>query len=117
MNLGKGLVLSLLLVGCQATTPVKTILPDPAPQEQQASFDGEEQNSGIIDYIPGVGFIITKTAKERYQALVKIYGSSVAPVILPGDGISKYEKTDKFVMSSEAMINFSIFTQRAKSGR
>lgn len=115
-NCASAFLLSIL-AGCQNHPPIKTILPAPAPQEQQASFDGEQQNSGIIDYIPSVGYIITKNAKERYQSLVAIYGSSSLPLVLADSGISKYKKTDKFVMSSEAMTNFAIFSEKSKSGR
>ncbi len=116
MSCASVFLLSLFLVGCE-TAPIKTTLSDLAPVDQQISFDGEEQNAGILDFIPGEGFLVTKKAKERYQALAAIYGPRSSPAVLPSDGVLQYKETDKFILSSEAMVNFQEFTQLHKSGR
>lgn len=85
--------------------------------EEQASFDGNQQNSGIINFDEqSGGYIVTKTAKERYQNLVDIYGSTMVPPVLRDSGISVYQETDKYLMSAEAMSNFIILTQKKKGG-
>ena len=117
MNFVRGFLLSLLIVsaGCKTAQPIQTILPPPAPKEEHASFDGEIQNSGILAYEDNIGFIITKNAKERYQALASIYGPTMVPPVLGDMGISP--SGENFAMSSEAMSYFMLFTEKYKSGR
>lgn len=119
MKFARKLVLSsvilVLFAGCK-TAPVRTILPPPAPVEEQASFDENEQNSGIKDYIEGKGFLITKNAKERYEALAAIYGLNMVPTFSSNSGLSPALGGD-YYLSAEGMSNFIVWSEKKKSGR
>lgn len=106
-----GLVASLFLVSCK-TAEIKTIIP-PRIVEKEASWDENAQNSGIIDFIPGKGFLVTKKAASRYQALVFLYGAAEVPPILPGEGISVDENGNLF-LSNESMVNFVTLSDKFK---
>lgn len=94
--------ISLLFVGCKTTKP-ETFIPPPIV-ETQPSWDGEEQNSGLIDYIEGKGFLITKNAAERYRFLTKKFGQQLTPPITEGQGLEATE--ENFLLSPEYMSVF-----------
>ena len=77
--------LFLVLASCK-TTEVKTILPERIVQTEP-SFDGNSQDSGVKDYIDGKGFLVTKSAAARYNALLFIYGKNHVPPIPENDGV------------------------------
>ena len=111
------LLLAVNLTGCKVAPkePIKTIVP-PRIELTQPSFDGNEQDSGIKDYINGKGFLITKGALSRYQGLVSIYGSKEIPVINPQDGVISNED-GTFFLSDESMIRFIEYNQKRVNGR
>lgn len=90
-----------VFIGCQ--TKQETIMPPPIV-ETQPSWDGEKQNSGLIDYIDGKGFLITKGAAERYIYLTGKFGDQLTPKITAGQGLEPYEKN--FILTPEYMSVF-----------
>lgn len=94
---------SFILIGCQATSPVVTIIP-PSISESQPSWDGDKQNSGIIEYLDGKGFLITPQAAKRYTALTSKFGQSLVPTIAAGEGLIPFE--NNFLLSPEYMSVF-----------
>lgn len=105
------LVASLFLVGCQ-TKPL-TYIPPPIV-ETQPSWDGDKQNSGLIDYVDGIGFIITESAASRYTALTAKYGSNLIPPVKIGEGLKPYESN--FAINSEYMAIFMELASKEKRG-
>lgn len=103
--------LFFVLVGCQ-TKQIETIIPDPIV-ESQPSWDGEQQNSGLIDYIDGKGFLITKGAAERYTFLTAKFGKELTPEIEPGEGL--IPEGVNFILSPEYMEVFMEVSRRNKS--
>jgi hypothetical protein len=76
-------LLGLCLAGCNSTIVPQAIEP------KQASFDGNDLNSGIIGQDPaGRGYIITAHARERYNLLVDAYGRDFTPPLARDAGIS-----------------------------
>lgn len=74
------LAVGLILLGaCTTVTPH-------AIESHIASFDGNEQNSGIIS-VNANGWVVTPHLRDRYNALVKIYGGDFKPRIEKDDGI------------------------------
>ena len=71
---------SLALAGCAST-----VKPDPVTATQ-ASFDGNEKNSGIVSSHPN-GFVVTAHFVDRYNALARIYGRDFTPPVKPNDGL------------------------------
>lgn len=93
------LISLLLLQGCK--TPEQVSLP--RVEQTQASFDGNEQNSGLVGYTKEHGFEITVSARDRYLALVKEFGS--API-----GLSELD--GKIYMTKEGMVEFMNSTDK-----
>lgn len=96
------LFLTLCLVSCQSQK-IETYVPPPIV-ETQPSWDGENQNSGLIDYIDGKGFLITPSAAQRYRSLTEKFGKNLTPNITFGEGLVAYE--GNFILSSEYMSAF-----------
>ena len=104
---------SFLLSGCGAfrTNPiVPNIIEDATP-----SWDGEERNSGLLDYIDGKGYLITPNAAGRYNTLVRIYGTKYAPAILEGDGLTEDPDSENYYLDSQHMVEFMVMNQKFKS--
>lgn len=73
-------MLLIALPGCSST-----VAPDPVTASQ-ASFDGNEKNSGIVSAHPN-GFVVTAHFVDRYNSLVRIYGRDFTPPLKPDVGI------------------------------
>ncbi len=103
-----------LLVSCNAIkpNPPVTIVPPPIV-EVQPSFDGEEQNSGIIDYIEGKGFLITSNAAARYTELTKRFGAESIPPISEGQGLEK-QVDGNFILPASFMVEFAMMSDKSK---
>ena len=106
-------LVSFAFVACK-TAEIKTIIP-PRIVEEQPSWDENTQNSGIIEHVPGKGFLITPKALARYQALVGLLGAREIPPILPEEGIN-IEPDGKIYMTFEATIHFVVLSDKFKAG-
>jgi hypothetical protein len=100
---------AIALTACNST--VRPALVEPA----QASYDGNEQNSGILGADPaGGGYLITAHARDRYNALVETYGRDFAPALTRDAGISKTE--GGYVITREYLVKFLEMNRWRKSG-
>lgn len=106
-----GLALALACTGCTTVTPT------PADVPAVASFDGAEQNSGIVSVQPGGLFVVTAHLRARYNALVADYGHEFAPAIVADYGFAPVAGSDRWTMSPEAMANFAAMVQWRRMGR
>ena len=104
---------SFVFVACK-TADIKTIIP-PRIVEEQPSWDENTQNSGIIEYVEGKGFLITNKALTRYQSLVALLGAKEIPPILPGEGVT-IEPSGKIYLTSEAAVHFVVLSDKFKAG-
>lgn len=113
------LACSLALGGCIGST----VTPD-AVVSEQASFDGAQQNSGILCVRDGA-FVVTEHFVERYNALIAIYGDSkdsltrlpyFVPALKRGHGVSQ-DEAGAWVMSAQAMSHFLKMNAWRKAGR
>lgn len=102
-------VLCLCMVGCSST-----IAPAPV-QSQQASFDGAEQNSGVLAMIPG-GAVITQRARERYNALIVRYGKEFGPPLASDHGITA-RSDGTYAITSEGLQKFILMNAWKRMGR
>ena len=78
-----GLVATFALIlfsGCSTVTPK-------AVQSSQASYSGNEKNSGVWAYSKATGAIVDQNWVDRYNALVKLWGSRFHPALKQGDGV------------------------------
>lgn len=77
MKLTPILLIALALCGC-------TVIPK-TPQPAVASWDGSEQNSGLLGALPDHSAIITGHAEARYIALCAQYGYKFHPPLTGGE--------------------------------
>ncbi len=75
----------LALIFCLALSACGTVAPDRVTSAA-ASFDGNEQNSGIISANAN-GYVVTSHFRDRYNALVAIYGRDFTVPVKPDDGL------------------------------
>lgn len=76
MQYAKTLLVSLMLVGLIGCT----VIPN-TPAPAVASWDGDEQNSGVLGILPDHSAVITQRAEQRYIALAYEYGSRFSPPV------------------------------------
>lgn len=100
---------SLSNVSCK-TAPIenKPVITDTSP-----SWDGNQQNSGVIQYIDQVGWHITEHAAARYKALSEKYGEMFLPKLKSGEGLEKQED-GTFVLKNEYMVKFILMNKKRK---
>lgn len=84
--------------------------------EDEPSWDGNEQNSGLIDFIDGKGYLITPHAAQRYLGLVKEYGGDYSPPLTGSEGLSKEEDDPNYILDSQHMVEFIAMNQKKKAG-
>lgn len=89
----------LLLQACVSPT-----VPAALPAAAAPSFDGAEQNSGVLSST-AAGFLITPHLRDRYNALVARYGGDFAPPLRQDAGLER-QGPGTWEMSKQAMVNF-----------
>ena len=105
-----GLALALAVASCT------TVVPTPADVPVAASFDGAEQNSGIVAVTPSGLFLVTDHARARYNALVAAYSAAFAPQLVPDAGLSP-AGAGRWTMTPQAMADFVTMIQWRRMGR
>jgi hypothetical protein len=75
------LALAFCSGGC-GTTPTTT-------HASTASYDGNEQNSGVVRVMPNGSLEVTEGARTRYNALIRIYGDRLLPAIQEDFGLDR----------------------------
>jgi hypothetical protein len=102
------MLLFALLSGCASTTTPETHAP------QQASWDGNEQNSGIIRYTPD-GFLVTASFHDRYNELVAAYGKTYKPALQQDSGM-RPAPDGLWLIDAEHLQRFVEMNLKRKSG-
>jgi hypothetical protein len=68
--------------GCSTVTPTPV-------KPTQAAFSGNDQNGGIIGLAPpGAGYVVTADFRDRYNALIAVYGKDILPPLKADEGIT-----------------------------
>lgn len=98
----------LFLAGC--TVRPKVV------RSSQASFDGNQQNSGLIGYDAVNNRIITSHARDRYNSLVDYYGKLFQPPINRDDGIIA-TSTNTYLLDSQHAFYFETFQRWRHQGK
>lgn len=107
------LLLVSFLAACSSIDKIPTVIP-PVVEDVSPSWDGNKQNSGIIEYVKDKGFLITENAAKRYTELTKIYGPSLVPALQEGEGLIKED--GKIYLPNQYMIEFIMMNQKFKRG-
>lgn len=76
------------------------------------SWDGNEQNSGILDFIPGKGWLLTNKAAIRYMILSEKYGNMFVPALEKGEGLA--QEGANFILPQEYMVKFAVMNRENK---
>lgn len=107
------ILISLFLVftSCQ-TTKTQTVIPTNVV-DVSPSWDGNEQNSGLITYIENKGFLITENAANKYTFLTEKYGEFLAPQVKKGEGLK--EEGQYFILNNQYMSIFVYLSQVHKN--
>lgn len=98
----------LLVSGCAGKIAPEVV------RAQEASYDGNEQNSGVILSVPS-GFLVTGHFRIRYNALILLYGGDFKPVLKPDQDIAPAGE-DRWLISKQGMVNFLEMNTWRKSG-
>lgn len=102
------LISVLTTTGC-----VGTVVPAPV-ESAQASFDGSEQNSGVIMSVPS-GFVVTSHFRERYNALIAIYGGDFKPPLKPDSQVAPIGE-DRWLLGKQGMSDMLLMNAWQKAG-
>lgn len=102
-----GLALSLAAIsgGC-------TVAPRPV-RNAQASFDGDQQNSGLIGYDAQGRRIISRHALERYNALIARYGAKFTPPLQPNAELLFLTSTNTAILNAQGAFYFETMNRWA----
>lgn len=107
MKLASSLALVILLCGCAGTITPRIV------QSSQASWDGNQQNSGLIGFDAVGNGILTLRAELRYQALVSDYGYRFKPPIQSADGLI-LTTTNTWLIDAEHLEKFATMNRWRK---
>ncbi len=99
------------IVGCAGTVTPAVV------DSQQASFDQGGQNSGFLGWLPNnAGGIFTPRARDRYNALIAIYGRDFLPPLELDAGVF-HRADDNYDLTAAAMYNFDVMSKWHRMGR
>lgn len=97
----------LVLPGCNSTIGPGRV------HTSEASFDGNEQNSGIVSSSPA-GFVVTDHFIARYNVLVTTYGRDFSPALKPNEGVLLLGE-GRWLVTKQVMVNFLTMNQWRKA--
>jgi hypothetical protein len=111
---------------CSCSSHPEVIRPQPQVDEQ-ASFDGDAQDSGLVEMSNGVA-LVSAHFVERYNAMIQVYGTEAEfmPALKEGDGVTPASaeqlarhptRGSLSLMSARALVNFIKMNQWRKMGR
>lgn len=100
----------LFLPGCTGT-----IAPKAAPPPAQASFDGNTKDSGFLGFFADGSGHITPHARDRYNALIALYGHDTTVPLRTDAGIAKLAD-GTFQIDAEHLAAFLTMAEKKRSG-
>lgn len=100
--------LCFFLTGCSVIS-TKTVVP-PAVEAAQPSWDRNQQNSGIIS-IDEEGYHVTARYLERYDSMLKLYGTRLEPPVATGDRRGITAEGEGYIFTAEARARFTLMNQ------
>lgn len=104
-----GLLMSFTACGCTTTiTPPKI-------HDTQASWDGNQQNSGFIQFNEDGSALITPHARDRYNGLIDLYGGFYKPRLKHDDGLEA--AGDVWKIDAEHLVKFGTMNRWRKENK
>lgn len=102
-----------LAIGAGCASTVRPNL----PHDTQASFDGTNQNSGFIGFAENHSGIITAHARDRYNALIFLYGSQFKPALKSDDGVTAVVPAGLYLIDPQHLVYFATMNRWHKEGK
>lgn len=96
--------------GCYSTIVPKQVT------SSSISFDGNEQNGGLVGRDKGGRYIVTPQARERLNGLISRYGRKFIPPLEKDFGVEAGAPAGNYYISAESLVNFQTMTRWFKSG-
>lgn len=104
---------TFLAILCLTMTACGTLAPAVVPSHV-ASFDGNEQNSGIVSGNAS-GYIVTGNFRDRYNSLVVIYGKDFLTPLRADYGLS-FVAEGRWLIDREHLAKFLEMTAWHRAG-
>jgi hypothetical protein len=92
-----------VLILCFVFPACSTVVPKPVAPVA-ASFDGNDQTSGVLGSNAN-GFVVTNHFRDRYNALVAIYGRDFAVPLTPDAGFVSIED-ERWLVDRQHLAQF-----------
>lgn len=97
-----------LQLGCASTVTPRVV------RDSVASWDGTNQNSGFIGYLPDGSGLLTSQAFHRYQGLVHDFGGRfLPPIVYSTDGVTP-TGTNTFIIDPQHLEYFATMNRWRK---
>jgi hypothetical protein len=103
----------LLAVGVDGLAGCKTVTPDRVASTG-ASYDGAEANSGILSLEPG-GARVTPHLRDRYNALVELYGKRFTPPVRRHEGFVR-QPDGTYLIDNQTLERFLTMAEWRRAG-
>jgi hypothetical protein len=105
-----------IFVGMGATCS-STVAPERV-ESAAASFDGNDQNSGIVGVAPAGGYYVTDHFRARYNELIAEYGAKFSPRLDRDAGMraSGQPGAGAWLIDRQHMADFLIMNQWRRAG-
>ncbi len=102
-----GLIL-YLITGCSTVTPKPVAA-------TQASYDGNEANSGILGFMADASVHITENARARYNDLIDVYGRDFDPPLRHDSGVTQLPD-HTYTIDRQHAVDFEVMAAKKRSG-
>jgi hypothetical protein len=102
-------VLAIALAGCTSTVAPKIVT------SERPSWDGGQENSGVLGFTADNSEVITAHARDRYNGLVAVYGTNFSPALVFDSGL-KPTGTNTFILDAQHSSAFSKMNRARKQG-
>lgn len=106
--------LIVIILLALAATSCTTITPDQV-HATAPSYDGNDQNSGIIAAVPA-GIVVTPHLRDRYNHLIDLYGQDFTPAIKADAGLTDAPDKVNFILDRQHFVQFLEMNQWLKAG-
>lgn len=112
--------LALIMVAAFCSGCSTTVTPD-ALVDKGASYDGNERNSGFLQFNADGSGLITSRARARYNVLVEQYSGRFSPALKRDAGVTPHVLPDgstdgNFVIDAEHLVKFATMNRWRKTG-
>lgn len=102
------LLVTAVLSGCGTVAPTSI-------RDREASWDGDQQTSGLLGFNEDGSGRITARARVRYNALVVMYGARFTPPLIEDEGVTP--QGEDWRIDAEHLVKFATMSRWRKEGK